>query len=238
MKTFILFVAVAVTGWVFALAPAAHAATITIKPTNASADVGTLDSATETFTQNVSGFNGTDASFDLVVTAVAEKGVWIEKVGDLGITSTGDTDENWDQAGENGDFTVTIASFVAGTSGYTVASVDFGMRLLTLDAAAGDSDSGTFDLINGVETAFTWVDNNAGSDFTGMLEPGDFDLQGMNGGVRVTSFSLNHAGGSGSAWRPNTLDIEYVFVPEPATMSLLAMGGLGVLLRRRRRRSA
>ena len=228
----------AVAGLVLALAPAAQAATITIAPTDASADVGTLDSATETFTQNVSGFNGTDASFDLVVTAVAENGVWFDKNGSLGITSTGENNENWDQAGENGDFTVTIANFVAGTSGYTVANVDFGMRLLTLAADGGNNDSGTFDLINGVGTAFTWVDNNAGSGFTGMLVPGDFDLQVMNGGVRVTSFSLNHAGGTSNAWRLDTLDIEYEFVPEPATMSLLAMGGLGVLLKRRRRRSA
>ena len=240
MKTFILFVAVAVTGLVFALAPAAHAATITIKPTNASADVGTLDSATETFTQNVTAFNGTDASFDLVLTAVAENGVWIDINDEPGIASDGDGNDNWDQAGENGDFSVAIANFEAGTSGYTVANVDFGMLVFNVAASGGGADSGTFDLINGVGTAFTWVDNNAGSDFTGMgvLGVGGFDLQGMNGGVRVTSFSLNHAGGSGSAWRPNTLDIEYVFVPEPATMSLLAMGGLGVLLRRRRRRSA
>ena len=41
----------------------------------------------------------------------------------------------------------------------------------------------------------------------------------MNGGVRVTSFSLNHAGATSNAWRLDTLDIEHEFVviSEPAT---------------------
>ena len=204
----------AVAGLVLTLAPAAQAqTTITIAFSNASADDGTLDEATETFTTSVAAFNGTDASFDLVVTAVAENGTWIEQNSDLGITWTGENNFNWDQAGENGDFTVTIANFVAGTSGYTEANVDFGMRELFLGASAGGSDSGTFDLINGVATAFTWTDTNDGNDeFTGAL--GDhFDLQVMNGGVRVTSFSLNH---TASAWRVKDLDIEYIYDSNPS----------------------
>ena len=219
MKKMITLLAVA--GLVLTLAPAAQADLITIAFSNASADDGTLDSATETFTQNVAAFNGTDASFDLVVTAVAENGTWIEQNSDLGITWTGENNFNWDQAGENGDFTVTIANFVAGTSGYTEANVDFGMRDLFLGASSGPNDSGDFDLINGVAPApaLIWTDTNNGDDFTGNLDD-HFDLQVMNGDVRVTSFSLNNAGGSSNAWRVRDLDIEYdytVDAPSPPT---------------------
>ena len=221
----------AVAGLVLALAPAAQAAAITIAFSDASADDGTLDEATETFSQNVSGFNGTDASFDLVVTAVAENGVWIDHndTGDLGITLTGENNTQWDQAGENGDFTVAIANFVAGTSGYTEANVDFGMRLLTLNASSGNNDSGIFDLINGGATSLTWQDGNGGSDFPGMGE-NEFDLQVMNGGLRVTSFSLNHTGTTSNSWRMDTLAIEYEFVviSEPATtLAITSITSLG-----------
>jgi hypothetical protein len=220
------------------MAAASQAATITYSLVDDWDSV--LDSATETYTKNVTGFNGTNASFDLIITAEASGGNWF--AGTAGVGITGGANDKIDVAGENGTFTVAVANFIAGTSGYDVNNVDFGFVRQDLASADGATNSGSFVSLNGASpsSSLIWVDENDGiSSFTGD-ENGYTDLQLMNDtygtGDRLTSFTENLVSGP---WRYNSLQVEYDFavVPEPGTYALL--GGLlalsSVMLRRRRR---
>ena len=59
------------------------------------------------------------------------------------------------------------------------------------------------------------------------------DVIPMNVTARVIGLDINSAWGD--AYSPALRELQFIEVPEPATMALLAFGGLGVLLRRRRR---
>jgi hypothetical protein len=199
----------------------------------ASVDGGVFGSETHTYTQNFTNVGGTDVSFDLVLTAVA---------GDTAGTtfwSTG-TRIGTDRVNQNesGTFSLSIANFNAGTSNYIEANVDFGLTLHRLSSdARGGTDQGTFTLINGVAPSsdLTWTDSNANiGEFDGKGF-NFFDLELMNDtygdGENVTSFT--HLNPSSPNWSFFNQSIFYS-LPEPSSTSLLGLGGLALMLRRKR----
>ena len=179
-----------------------------------------------------------------MITAVASGGNWNDDDGTTGMGIVGTLDIRVDAAGENGAFSVAIGSgnFNAGTSGYVEANVDFGFVELLLNGAAATSDSGTFSSLNGAapSSTLTWVEADAGSDFTGDNVDQSFNLQTVNNtygtGTRLTSFSHDWATAANNAWRYNTVTVEHAFipVPEPSSTALLGLGGLALILRRRK----
>ena len=187
---------------------------------------------TATYTQNFINVGGTDVSFDLVLTAVAGDTAgstsWSENGGRIGGARVGQ--------GESGAYSLSIANFNAGTSNYIEANVDFG---LTVHRLASDSrsptDQGTFTLINGVAPSsdLTWTDSNGGSDFTGHTVTFDLDLMNdtYGDGENVTSFT--HLNPSTPEWTFIDQAIFYA-LPEPSSTSLLGLGGLALMLRRKR----
>ena len=200
---------------------------------------GAVDGTTAamTWTQNVTNFNGTDASFDLVISGAAIGGNWFTSAGTMGV------DTNDVNAGEGGAFSVAIANFNAGTTGLTVGNVDFGFVGHTTARDTGSTDSGTFTLLNGdtPSSTLTWLDaGGSGSGFTGDNDDGIFDLETMLvtytdavAGDRLTSFTHVGAGGN---FRFFTTDVEYAFIPEPATSGMLfGLGAVFLLFIRRRK---
>ncbi|MEM7601940.1 MAG: PEP-CTERM sorting domain-containing protein [Verrucomicrobiota bacterium] len=226
--------------WGFYLAvllfyPSVHASLITVQLNDSNADDGSLDSSTELFrsSQSLSG-----ATFDLLITAVAANGVFNEGTSaELAITTLAGDSSNIDVSGEDASFSLLIDNFSSGSSGFVLGDLDFGFRTLELSAATAAADEGNFNMINGSSSAFAWADGNGGSDFTGHLgTDAQFDLQAMNAGNRVTSFSHLYVGG---AWRYDNVDIEFNFtpIPEPTTLVgllSLAIGGFLLSLRRKR----
>lgn len=204
-------------------------------------DDGTLNSSTETWTTSVTGFNGTDSSFDLVITATAlNSNTWSDNgSGGLAITGDGTNDARVDGTNEDATFSLSIANFMAGTSGYTVDNVDFGLVELTFAGTRAAGDSGTFSLLNGAapSSTLTWAETDVGTDFTGDNGDDSFNLQLMNDtfgtGSRLTSFQHDIAG---DTWSFSNIDIEYAFVPvpEPSSVALIGLGGFALALRRRR----
>ena len=190
-------------------------------------DGGALDSATETWTHNVTNIDGSGVSFDLVLTAVATGGNWSVATGSsMGVGS------GRFEPGESGAFTLSIENLV----GIDVSKLYYAMTIHGLHTnAKGGTDSGTFTLINGVapSSTLTWTDSNGGSDFTG--HTGSFNLPLMNAaygdGSDVTSFT--HAG-AGAAWTFFSQGVEFAVVPEPSSTALLGLGGLALMLRRKR----
>ncbi len=80
-------------------------------------------------------------------------------------------------------------------------------------------------------------------DITQLMQ--DIYDSGVNAGfaINVANKTTGHnlrvgtseqGGDFGSSYEP-TIDMEYHYIPEPATMSLLAIGGIGMLIRRKRR---
>lgn len=204
-------------------------------------DDGTLDESTETWTTTVTGFNGSDASFDLVITATASNSnTWSDSTTtSLAITGNGARNDRVDGTNEHATFSLGIENFNAGTSGYTVGNVDFGLVELTFTGTLQATDSGTFSLLNGAAptSTLTWIETDVGMDFTGDNGDQSFNLQLMNdtfgSGSRLTSFQHDITNG---IWSYSGMDIEYEFVPvpEPSSTALLSLGGLALALRRRR----
>jgi hypothetical protein len=182
--------------------------------------------------------DGSDASFDLVVTAVGSD-TWTGALGSLGIT--GGASSTLMDPGESGAFSVTLDNWDAGTSAFVEADVDFGFGSQYMhNNAKGGTDSGTFTLLNGAapSSTLTCIDSNGGSDFTGHTT--SFDLSIMNDtygsvgvGDAVTSFTHVAAG---AAWSFSSVTVEYSVVPEPGTYALLGgLLALGAVMVRRRR---
>jgi len=194
----------------------AQGAPVTLNYTMGTDADGAKDGTTDTmtWTKNVTDFNGTDASFDVVISGAAIGGNWFTSVGTMGI---GDNDVD---SGEGGMFSVAIANFNAGTSGYVVGNVDFGFVNHTTARDTGATDSGTFTTLNGdtPSSTLTWVDaGGSGSGFTGDNNDGSFDLETMLvtytdavAGDRLTSFTHVGAGGD---FRFFTTSVEYDYAP-------------------------
>ena len=191
-------------------------------------DGGALDSATETWTHNVTNIDGSGVSFDLVLTVAANGN--LTSLSGMGIfTGSGN---NFVEPGDSATFSLAIENLV----GIDVSKLYYAMTIHGLHTnAKGGTDSGTFTLINGVapSSTLTWTDSNGGSDFTG--HTGSFNLPLMNAaygdGSDVTSFT--HAG-AGAAWTFFSQGVEFAVVPEPSSTALLGLGGLALMLRRKR----
>jgi hypothetical protein len=111
---------------------------------------------------------------------------------------------------------------------------------MTFDWAWGDRTPGDYEIvINGSTSLGTFnVDAAGGTTAQQSTEPITHILfDSVQANVTSIDINMSYAGaGNTNSWGSDEMEV-FEAVPEPATMSLLAIGGLGVLLKRRRRRS-
>jgi hypothetical protein len=116
--------------------------------------------------------------------------------------------------------------------------VDYTRIVFKIDAAVADADwfvqssVTTGDIATGDIT--TSIDHNGNWTLADVDLSGNAALQGQDQVTFTVGFSGGDTGTQYENVRIDKIQVEGTVVPEPATMSLLAVGGLGALLRRKR----
>lgn len=136
-----------------------------------------------------------------------------------------------------------VVNFAANGGSMTVSDVtNLSFDFVAYSGAVGGGDTG-FITANG-DTG-NWSDMNAGSDFTGHVSGGNGvggvqligdNTNSLTGDSTVTSFNLG-ATGTSSTWRIDNISVIGMTteaIPEPSSAALLGLGGLALILRRRK----
>ena len=197
-------------------------------------DDGTLDGAMETWTTTFTAANG-NYSYDIGLTITTDNaGGLLEGSDALDV-----------RAGETHTFTLNITNFtdLSGTGNFSLNSFTF--TDVNLDAARSTNDAGTF-TANGIDG--NWVDTNgtvAGENFQGEplsligpqnSDPANGDLNPFDGSD-VTTFAHERTGDGDYRFEEVgfKVTIDNAAVPEPSSLTLLAMFSLLAAGRRRRK---
>ena len=180
----------------------------------AAAYQGSITNPSLTLRVNGIGDAGTgDPGTHYVYALPADNTSWLET------TATGDvqtTGISWqlDVGGDAADnYTAATSGLLIGTKVIATMPAVGDLMVYDLDAAAVNQ----------------WLLNPAGYAGFAIVQPGN-----VSSSRRLSATWWDSSEATTAAYRP-LLQME---IPEPATMGLLALGGLGVLLRRRRRREA
>lgn len=135
---------------------------------------------------------------------------------------------------------IQVVNFSSGGGSLTAADiVNLSFDFVAYVGAVGGSDAG---FVTAGGNTGNWVDMNAGSDFVGHVSGGDgvggVQLSGtgadsLAGTSIVSSFELG-AENASTAWRIDSISVSGEVVPEPSSTALLGLGGLALILRRRK----